>query len=79
MRPDDPDADRIPATKDLVAQYLLLYSISGEPDDIDDVVDYDYELANVRGTDPILGNHTISGRRSSSSMEDASLIATLVG
>jgi predicted RND superfamily exporter protein len=48
MNPDDPNADRIPDNRELIAQYLLLYSISGEPDDFDDVVDYDYALANVR-------------------------------
>jgi len=48
MHPDDPGAYRVPDSADLVAQYLLLYSISGQPDDFDDVVDYDYALANVR-------------------------------
>ena len=28
-------------------QYLLLYSFSGDPDDFDEVVDYDYQHANV--------------------------------
>ena len=37
----------IPTSRDLVAQYLLLYSFSGDPDDFDDVVDYDYQHANV--------------------------------
>jgi predicted RND superfamily exporter protein len=48
MNPDDPDAYRIPDDRELIAQYLLLYSISGEPDDFDDVVDYDYRYANLR-------------------------------
>ena len=48
MNPDDPDAYRVPSSRELVAQYLLLYSISGEPDDFDDVVDYGYAQANVR-------------------------------
>ena len=48
MNPNDPEADRIPDSADAVAQYLLLYSISGEPNDFDDVVDYDYALANIR-------------------------------
>ena len=34
-------------SKDLVAQYLLLYSFSGDPDDFDEIVDYDYQHANV--------------------------------
>jgi predicted RND superfamily exporter protein len=49
MNPDDPSGYRVPDNQELVAQYLLLYSISGQPDDFDDVVDYDYALANVRG------------------------------
>lgn len=48
MNPDDPDGYRVPDDRELIAQYLLLYSLSGEPDDFDDVVDYDYEKANVR-------------------------------
>ena len=48
MNPEDPQAYRVPDNRDLVAQYLLLYSMSGEPDDFDDVVDYDYAQANIR-------------------------------
>lgn len=38
----------IPDSKELVAQYFLLYSASGDPTDFDNYVDYDYRLANVR-------------------------------
>jgi predicted RND superfamily exporter protein len=48
MNPQDAAAYRVPDDPALIAQYLLLYSISGDPDDFDDVVDYDYRLANVR-------------------------------
>lgn len=48
MNPNDPEAHRIPDSQDLIAQYLLLYSISGDPDDLEDVVDYDYQLTNLR-------------------------------
>jgi hydrophobe/amphiphile efflux-3 (HAE3) family protein len=34
-------------SRELVAQYLLLYSMSGEPDDFDDVVDYEYQQARL--------------------------------
>jgi hypothetical protein len=37
----------VPDSQDLVAQYLFLYSMSGEPGDFDEYVDYDYRLANV--------------------------------
>jgi predicted RND superfamily exporter protein len=48
MNPDDPDANRVPDSQDLVAQYLLLYSMSGDPDDFEDVIDTDYRMANLR-------------------------------
>ncbi len=38
----------LPTDKDLVAQYFLLYSASGEPTDFEEEVDYDYRLANIR-------------------------------
>lgn len=38
----------IPDDKDLIAQYFLLYSASGDPTDFDNYVDYDYRLANIR-------------------------------
>jgi len=47
MNEDRPDQETIPASRDLVAQYLLLYSISGDPGDFDDLVDYDYRYAHV--------------------------------
>ncbi len=47
MNEDRDDFDRVPESRDLIAQYLLLYSISGDPDDFDDVVDYEYRKANV--------------------------------
>jgi hydrophobe/amphiphile efflux-3 (HAE3) family protein len=48
MNPGDPDAYRVPESRNLVAQYLLLYSMSGDPDDFDDVVDTGYQKANLR-------------------------------
>jgi predicted RND superfamily exporter protein len=48
MNPEDPDGYRVPDRRDLVAQYLLLYSMSGEPDDFEDVIDFDYRKANLR-------------------------------
>lgn len=37
----------IPATADLVSQYLLLYSMSGQPTDFDSYIDYEYRNANL--------------------------------
>lgn len=39
---------QLPSDSDLVAQYFLLYSASGDPTDFEEQVDYDYRLANVR-------------------------------
>ena len=47
MNEDRAEMEVIPTSRDLVAQYLLLYSFSGDPDDFDEVVDYDYQHANV--------------------------------
>ena len=47
MNEDRPEMEVIPDSQDLVAQYLLLYSFSGDPDDFDEIVDYDYQHANV--------------------------------
>ena len=47
MNEDRAEMEVVPTSQDLVAQYLLLYSFSGDPDDFDDVVDYDYQHANV--------------------------------
>ena len=41
-----PDPEN-PESRDLIGQYLLLYSMSGDPEDFDDVVDYDYQQARM--------------------------------
>ncbi len=43
--PDEELYDKIPPTREAVAQYLELYSMSGNPDDFDDFVDFDYTKA----------------------------------
>lgn len=37
----------IPENRDLVAQYLLLYSMTGDPEDLERFVDYDYQHAQI--------------------------------
>lgn len=37
----------IPSSQDLVSQFLLLYSMSGQPTDFDAYVDYQYQNANL--------------------------------
>ena len=47
MHADDPAFERLPESRELTAQYLLLYSMSGDPGDFDSYVDYDYRSAVV--------------------------------
>lgn len=47
MHGDQPGYDQLPATRELVSQYLLLYSLSGEPGDFDSYVDYQYRSAKI--------------------------------
>ncbi|MEK6618437.1 MAG: RND transporter, partial [Nitrospirota bacterium] len=47
MHADDPAFDRLPDTRELNAQYLLLYSMSGDPGDFDTYVDYEYKSAVI--------------------------------
>lgn len=47
MHGDDPAYNVIPTQRDLIAQYLFLYSTSGDPQDFDNFVDNDYQKAVV--------------------------------
>jgi len=47
MNSDKPEFFKIPDKQETIAEYLLLYSMSGEPGDFDPYVDYDYRLANM--------------------------------
>ena len=47
MNADKEEFNKIPENKDMVAQYLLLYEMSGDPENLNKVVDYDYEKLNV--------------------------------
>jgi uncharacterized protein len=47
MHGDDPHYYTIPESRELIAQYLLLYSLSGDPQDFDSFVDNDYRRAAV--------------------------------
>jgi len=47
MNGDKKEFDVIPDSKDLNAQYLLLYEMSGDPENLWKVVDYDYRTANI--------------------------------
>ena len=47
MNADKEEFNVIPDSQDMVAQYLLLYEMSGDPENLNKVVDYDYEKLNV--------------------------------
>ncbi len=47
MNGDAKSEFRVPDTRDLITQYLFLYSLSGEPQDLDSYVDNDYCQATV--------------------------------
>ncbi|MEH6557337.1 MAG: outer membrane lipoprotein-sorting protein [Oceanicoccus sp.] len=44
------DEYKVPSDQNLIAQYFLLYSVSSDPTDFEEEIDYDYRLANVRVT-----------------------------
>lgn len=47
MHADSAEYHAIPNSQDLVAQYLLLYEMSGDPENLWKVVDYNYQKANL--------------------------------
>ncbi len=47
MNADDEAFNSIPDNSDLIAQYLLLYEMSGDPENLWKVVDYDFAKLNV--------------------------------
>jgi len=47
MHADDRAFYAVPDSQELVAQYLFLYSLSGDPQDFDSLVDNDYQRATV--------------------------------
>jgi len=48
LNENEPSAYRIPDDADLISQYFLLYSASGDPTDFEEEIDYDYRMALVR-------------------------------
>jgi len=44
---DDPRYDQIPETSQAVAQYMELYYMNGDPDDFEQLIDFNYEQAQM--------------------------------
>jgi len=47
MNEDNNKFDSIPDSRDMIAQYLLLYEMSGDPENLISVVDYEYQTLNL--------------------------------
>ena len=47
LHDDDPAFDAVPGDADTIAQYLFLFGMSAKPSDLDNVVDYPFQQANV--------------------------------
>jgi hydrophobe/amphiphile efflux-3 (HAE3) family protein len=47
MNDGDKAFNKVPDTRDAIAQYFLLYSMSGDPDDFDKLVDFPYRHAQL--------------------------------
>ncbi|HEC43674.1 MAG TPA: RND family transporter [Bacteroides sp.] len=45
--PGDPMYDRIPDERNAIAQYMELYMMSGDPEDLERLVDFDFQRAQV--------------------------------
>jgi uncharacterized protein len=59
--PGDPLYNRIPPTRNAVAQYMELYSMNADPEELEQLVDFNYEhaLLMIRINDP--NNETVNG------------------
>lgn len=47
MNNNQPEFEVIPEDRDLIAQYLLIYEMSGDPENLNKVVDFDYQTLNL--------------------------------
>jgi predicted RND superfamily exporter protein len=47
LHDNDSTFDVVPDTADMIAQYLFLFSTSAKPSDLDNVVDYPFQRANI--------------------------------
>lgn len=44
---EDPRYNMVPETREMIGQYLFLFSMSAKPSDLDNVVDYPFQKANI--------------------------------
>ncbi|MEA1910797.1 MAG: MMPL family transporter [Spirochaetota bacterium] len=61
MNEDREDYNTIPNSTEMIAQYLLLYEMSGDPENLTAVVDYDYKTLNLTAQMKSDDSKTIKG------------------
>jgi len=47
LHDDNPKYDTVPETREMIGQYIFLFSMSAKPSDLDNVVDYPFKRANI--------------------------------
>ncbi len=47
LHDDNPEYDVVPDNKETIGQYIFLFSMSAKPTDLDNVVDYPFQKANI--------------------------------
>ena len=47
LHDNDPKYDAVPQSKEMIGQYIFLFSMSAKPSDLDNVVDYPFRKANI--------------------------------
>jgi len=47
LHDQDASYERVPESRQLIGQYLFLFLMSSKPDELDNLVDYDYKKANI--------------------------------
>ncbi|MEN8157699.1 MAG: MMPL family transporter [Bacteroidota bacterium] len=58
--PEEPLYDRIPPTREAVAQYMELYAMNGDPEALEQVVDFNYNHAHLMIRINDAGNETVN-------------------
>jgi len=59
--PGEPLYDIIPPSREAVAQYMELYNMSGDPEELEQIVDFNYEHAHMMIRINDANNETVSG------------------
>ncbi len=79
--PGDSLYDRIPPTREAVAQYMELYAMSGDPEELEQLVDFNYEHAHlvIRINDATSENVNLLVKRLKTITKDDPAVAAIGG